>query len=325
MEHSLGQRGPLVGRDRLGADDGEIRASPGGDDRRAKYPAETPPPTTTIFLATEELISALARAFRVGLVCRRRAGEEEVRTFGVTSIEKEQRDEETCGFRPTKWKPLSPSAKRASDDDLDAFATGQDPAREHGVVRGSRYQVSRRAPTPSGSGSRTRPRRRTGRDTRDSARLGRSRLVTRPKGGRVRRGIPTGFHREIVGSSVLVYVRNHPSNTPGARTRPSLGLIHWGSRSWAPSRPIGALALAALAARRCSLRGRDSLGREPRVLHRALGRVPDVRRHEGRAVPVYDGRSFPRPGRGRCSLRVHPARVPPGEWAGTLGRCAATG
>jgi hypothetical protein len=65
---------------------------------RAKYPAETPPPTTTIFLATEELISALARAFRVGLVCRRRAGEE-VRLFGVTSIEKAQRDEETCGFR----------------------------------------------------------------------------------------------------------------------------------------------------------------------------------------------------------------------------------
>jgi hypothetical protein len=116
---------------------------------RAKYPAETPPPTTTIFLATEELISALARAFRVGLVCRRRAGEEEVRTFGVTSIEKAQRDEETCGFRPTKWKPLSPSAvKRASEVVvLDAVATGRVRHASMGscAAAGIRYRAALRA------------------------------------------------------------------------------------------------------------------------------------------------------------------------------------
>ena len=95
---------------------------------RAKYPAETPPPTTTIFLAMEELISAVACAFRVGIACRRRAAEE-VRRFEVTSNKKTL--EETCGPRRHKHDKcrrteVSAAVKRASEVVvLDTVATGR--------------------------------------------------------------------------------------------------------------------------------------------------------------------------------------------------------
>jgi hypothetical protein len=73
-----------------------------------------------------------------------------VRLFGVTSMEKAQRDEETCGFRPAKWKPrLSPSAvKRASEVVvLDAVATGRVRHANMGscAAAGIRYRAALRA------------------------------------------------------------------------------------------------------------------------------------------------------------------------------------
>ena len=73
-----------------------------------------------------------------------------MRLFGVTSMEKAQRDEETCGFRPAKWKPrLSPSAvKRASEVVvLDAVATGRVRHASMGscAAAGIRYRAALRA------------------------------------------------------------------------------------------------------------------------------------------------------------------------------------